>query len=64
MTRVATHGCFALLVAVDAPLHLQRLLNTYDLLRYDITVTPQTLDLGCRMRTVAEEDKARQLVDE
>ena len=64
MTCVAKHGCFALLVAVDAPLHLQRLLNTYDFLRCDITVTPQTLDPRGRMRTVAEEDKTRQLVDE
>jgi hypothetical protein len=64
MTRVATHTRLALLVAVDAPLHLQWLLNIYDLLRCDITVTPQTLDLRRRMRTVAEEDKARQFVDE
>ena len=64
MTGVAPHGCLALLVAVDAPFHLQGLLKRYDLLRRDIAVTPRTLDLRCRMRTVAEEDKARQLVDE
>jgi hypothetical protein len=64
MTGIAAHGCFALLVAVDAPFHLQRLLKIYNLLRRDIPVTPQTLDLRCGMRTVAEEDKSRQLVDQ
>jgi hypothetical protein len=64
MTRVATHGGFTLFVAVDAPFHFQRLLKIYDLLRPDIAVTPHTLDLGCGMRSVAEEDKARQLVDQ
>jgi len=63
MTGVATHGSFALFVAVDAPFHLQGLLKIYDLLRRDITVTPRTLDLSRRMRTVAEEDKPRQLVN-
>src|SRR5713226_1797324 len=64
MTRVAPHGCFVLLVAVDTPLHLQGLLNTHTLLRCDIAMTTRTLDLRCRMRTVAEEDEARQLMDE
>jgi hypothetical protein len=64
MTRVAAHGGFILFVAVDAPLHFQRLLKIYDFLRRDIAMTTQTLDLGCRMRTVAEEDKTRQLVDQ
>jgi hypothetical protein len=64
MTRVATHGCLALLVAVDAPFHLQWLLKTYDLLRRDIAVTLHTLDLRCGVRPVTEKDKARQLVDQ
>jgi len=64
MTGIAAHGCLALLVAVNAPFHLQRLLKIYNLLRRDIAMTPQTLDLGCGMRSVAEEDKARQFVDQ
>jgi hypothetical protein len=64
MTSIAAHGCLTLLVAVHAPFHLQRLLKIYNLLRRDIAMTPQTLDLGCGMRSVAEEDKARQLVDQ
>jgi hypothetical protein len=64
MTGVAAHGGFTLFVAVDAPLHFQRLLKIYEFLRRDIAMTPQALDLGGGMRTVAEEDKARQLVDQ
>ena len=64
MTGVAAHGGFALLVAVDAPFHLQRLLKIYDLLRCNIAVTLHTLDLGCGMRAVTEEDKAGQLMDQ
>jgi len=59
MTGIAPCGSFALLVAVDAPFHLEGLLKTYDLLLCDVTVTPCTFDLGSRMRTVAEEDEAR-----
>ena len=64
MTRVATDGCFVLLVAIDAPLHFQRLLHRDDLLRGDIAVTSGTIDLRRRMRAVTEEHKIRQLVDE
>src|SRR5436305_43878 len=64
MTRVALHGSFVLLMAVDAPLHLQRLLNTYHLLRGDIAVTTNTLDLRCCVSTVAEEDEAGQLMNQ
>jgi hypothetical protein len=64
MTGIAAHGCLALLVAVHAPFHLQRLLKIYGLLRRDIPMTRQTLDLGCGVRPVTEEDKARQLVDQ
>jgi hypothetical protein len=64
MTCVAAHGSLALLVAVHAPFHLQGLLKIYDLLRGDIAVTSQAIDLGCRVGTVAEEDKAGQFVDE
>ena len=64
MTRVAAYGRRVLLVAVDAPLHLQRLLNTYEFLRGDITVTTFALDLRCGVRTVAEGDKVRHLMDE
>jgi hypothetical protein len=64
VTRVATHGRLVLFVAVDAPLHLQRLLNTYEFLRGDITVTTQALDLRGGVRAVVEEDKVRQLMDE
>ena len=51
-------------MAVHAPFHLQGLLKIYDLPRGDIAVTLHTLDLGCRMGTVAEEDKSGQFVDE
>ena len=51
-------------MTVDAPFHFQRLLNTYDLLLGDITVTTPTLNLRCRMCAMAEEDKSRQLMDE
>jgi hypothetical protein len=64
MTGIAAHGRLALLVAIHTPFHLQRLLKIYDLLRRDIAVTLHALDLGCRMRAVTEEDKARQLVDQ
>src|SRR4051812_44658218 len=63
VTGVATDGGFALLVAVDTPLHLQRLLKGNHLLRGDIAVTAGTLDLRRRVRAVAEEHKIRQLVD-
>ena len=63
MTCVAPDGCLALLVAVDAPLHLERLLKAHDFLRCDVAMTTRTLSLRCRMRTVAEEHKARQLMD-
>jgi len=39
-------------------------LKIHDLLRRDIAVTLDTFDLGCRMRTVAEEDKAGQFMDQ
>jgi hypothetical protein len=39
-------------------------LKRHDLLRGDLAVTAGTLDLGRRMRPVAEEHKIRQLVDE
>ncbi len=39
-------------------------MKIYDLPRGDIAVTLHTLDLGCRMGTVAEEDKAGQFVDQ
>ena len=64
MTGVAAHRCLALLVTVDAPFHLQGLLKIHDLLRRDIAVTLDTFDCGYRMRTVAEEDKSRQFVDQ
>ena len=64
MTGIAAHGSLALPVAVNAPFHLQRLLKIYDLLRRDIAVTPETFDLRSSMRAVAEEDKARQLVNQ
>ena len=64
MTGITSHGRLALLMTVDAPFHFQRLLNTYDLLLGDITVTTPTLNLRCRMCAMAEEDKARQLMDE
>jgi len=51
-------------VAVDAPLHLQRLLNTYEFLRCDITVTTQALDLPRGVRAVAEEDKVWEFMHE
>jgi len=55
----APHGCLVLLVAGDAPLHLERLLKAHDFLRCDVAITTRTLDLRGRMRAVAEEDKAR-----
>ena len=64
MTRVAAYGPRVLLVAVDAPLHLQRLLNTYEFLRCDITVTTQALDLPRGVRAVAEEDKVWEFMHE
>ena len=64
MTGIAAHGRLALLVAVHAPFHFQGLLKIHNLPRGDIAVTLHTLDLGCRMRTVAEEDKAGQFVDQ
>ena len=51
-------------MTVDAPFHFQRLLNTYDLLLGDITVTTPTLNFRCRMCAMAEEDKAGQLMDQ
>lgn len=62
MTRVTPHGGLVLLVAVDAPLHLQGLLETHGLLRRDIAMAPCASDLRRGMRAVAEEDKIRQLM--
>jgi len=64
MTGVATHGCLGLLVAVDTPLHLQRLLNSHPSLCRYISVTTQALDLRCGVPGVAEKDKAGQLMDD
>ena len=64
MTGVAGYVCLGLLVAVDAPLHLQRLPNSHPLLCGDISVTTQTLDLCCRVPAMAEKDKAWQLMDD
>ena len=63
MTRIALRRRFALLMAVDAPLHLQRLLQHDRRLRGDLAVTANTLHLGRHMRAVAEEHKLRQLVN-
>ena len=54
MTRRASHGRFVLLVTIDAPLHLQRLLENNAFLRGDASMAVRTLNLGCRMGTVAE----------
>ena len=64
MTGIAAHGCLALLMAVHAPFHLQGLLKIYDLPRGDIAVTLHTFDIRGGMRTMAEEDKSGQFVDE
>src|ERR1051326_1061629 len=64
MTRITADRRLVLLMAIDAPLHLERLLNRHALLGRHLSVATGTLDPGGGMFAVAEEHKIRQLIDE
>jgi hypothetical protein len=64
MTGVAANRGLGLLVAVDAPLHLQRLPNSHPLLCGDISVTTRAIEFRCSVPAMAEKDKAWQLMDD
>jgi hypothetical protein len=64
MTGVAPRGRLVFPMAIHAPFHLEGLLKRYERLLRDISMASRTLHLRCRVRTVAEEDEARQFVNE
>jgi hypothetical protein len=63
MACIAADSRLILLMTVDAPFHLDGLLQLYCLLHADISMTALALDLRDTVSGVAEKNKLRYLVD-